>query len=1149
MDVKPPATGGIGQAAGDTRNFLVDNWPLLAGVGLTLGGAGLWWKNKRDREQEEEEQALLSGMHHKAGMVKLAAEFPVQIGFLVRCNERRLTGTEVRVAIEKCAAISDAMAEDWIHFFGAAAGLEAEATSGMMKAADDPDAAIKKTPLNPLKSSAGDFNASATAADTAQPKQPAIQALQGITGGAAPAGAAAAPAAPAQPVAPGTVAAQPQPQQPVPPDAVPGAAAVAASKGLAQPSAANRLGIPTLSEAMKALPDAGPEPYRTNVEQRMMGSQSESTRAKLRVQRQYLDQLSRAAASPHKTEAERYAAQQEMNRLQADRPEYKPMGSAGLRQPMTSSGELMGRKKLETDAFQRAIDERADYANDLSSWRWMPSVGGVAKDMQETTGLMNRGVPYRKAMAQNWSAPAGDLTAGQFGNNAAFAVSHGPGAIFGVPAGATADFQNWMRGGEPSMEHTRSAARDFMSTYLSLVSPGGAAAKRSGGIFSPEHVPSGGKGPGSMFLDTAPALADKMQEYAKNTENGNPLLRTLADHGSGLVRMAGPIASSLALGGIPGGGGAATVEGAAAPAATGLAKMIPGAVRSGWGTFARNFGGILPRGGTGTTAGYASFLPNYVTKQFLSPRDSADDMIRAGLQNSVPIVDNLSMNQMTGVKERGMSIDPEPTPWNPATNPPPHDLRAWPEARKQLLVGRIADVNEMRAKTGKPALSPGEQEALEKVYLKSFDDLHDKQRQQAVVGAVESMRNPDGTYNPNGTFDIPVKDPKNLAMSPQVADAARFQAAMDNESLTKLNARIPPELAGKVERGMAITPQEQAILTAQNVDIPTIQRLGTRFANAKAVEIAHDQFRGDLVAARAAMGMPVAMEAAAKENPSLVKAGEKEVESGLAANVWEGIKNIWNTSDPMTRLLLFGGAAVGIVGLLNSVLGEGGLGSILMTLLGGGAAVLGANKLGLLPEGMSGPINSAADMFGLGDLVRNQAVQPMTEDQLNAAMAPTPTAPGNPPPEGAPAGLPAGPAAGAAADAGLPGASSPVAPGAPAAPAGAAQTAPPEPDFRDLNVRRDLVRMAPDARVPVLYRAMQANPEMGAQIAKVADNWGITARLTVLPKLQKVIPDIDMEQAQAGVDTFKRLPPRIQEEYRKMYKLKDVEEAAAAAGR
>ena len=162
------------QVGSGIKNFATENWPALLAGGAALGAGGMWWKNRQDRKRDEEEEALLTGMHPKAAMVKLAREFPVQVGFLARCGERRLNDIEVQRAIEKCASISDGVAEDWIRFFDAAARFEAGTSSRMMKAAElpppvppveepKPAAPVKTEATSPLNTAGGGANATANA--------------------------------------------------------------------------------------------------------------------------------------------------------------------------------------------------------------------------------------------------------------------------------------------------------------------------------------------------------------------------------------------------------------------------------------------------------------------------------------------------------------------------------------------------------------------------------------------------------------------------------------------------------------------------------------------------------------------------------------------------------------------------------------------------------------------------------------------------------------------------------------------------------------------------------------------------------------------------------------------------------------------------
>jgi hypothetical protein len=68
---------------------------------------------------------------------------------------------------------------------------------------------------------------------------------------------------------------------------------------------------------------------------------------------------------------------------------------------------------------------------------------------------------------------------------------------------------------------------------------------------------------------------------------------------------------------------------------------------------------------------------------------------------------------------------------------------------------------------------------------------------------------------------------------------------------------------------------------------------------------------------------------------------------------WDFLQN----ADGPTKALLGIGVPVALLGMLSMVLGEEGMGGLLMTLLGGGAALYGASRAGLLPD------------FGLGSIL------------------------------------------------------------------------------------------------------------------------------------------------------------------------------------
>jgi hypothetical protein len=128
-----PGPDPLQRGGAQLKGFAAENWPWLVGGGLALGGAGLLWRRMADRKREEDEQALLGRMYGKTA--ELARAYPFQAGFMARCGQLGLTGPEIRTAIEKCAGLSDTLADEWTGFFAAAAGSEAEGPAALEKAA------------------------------------------------------------------------------------------------------------------------------------------------------------------------------------------------------------------------------------------------------------------------------------------------------------------------------------------------------------------------------------------------------------------------------------------------------------------------------------------------------------------------------------------------------------------------------------------------------------------------------------------------------------------------------------------------------------------------------------------------------------------------------------------------------------------------------------------------------------------------------------------------------------------------------------------------------------------------------------------------------------------------------------------------------
>jgi hypothetical protein len=123
---------------------------------------------------------------------------------------------------------------------------------------------------------------------------------------------------------------------------------------------------------------------------------------------------------------------------------------------------------------------------------------------------------------------------------------------------------------------------------------------------------------------------------------------------------------------------------------------------------------------------------------------------------------------------------------------------------------------------------------------------------------------------------------------------------------------------------------------------------------------------------------PQAGSVAASRNPALASMAQQKVETGEAPNMFTAIQDTWNGMDTLGKVLTFGGVGLGLVGLLSGLMGEGGTGSILAALLGGGMALFGANRGGLLQGNQAGQgMDAGLQQLGLGHLgsPAQQAVQ------------------------------------------------------------------------------------------------------------------------------------------------------------------------------
>jgi hypothetical protein len=205
--------------------------------------------------------------------------------------------------------------------------------------------------------------------------------------------------------------------------------------------------------------------------------------------------------------------------------------------------------------------------------------------------------------------------------------------------------------------------------------------------------------------------------------------------------------------------------------------------------------------------------------------------------------------------------------------------------------------------------------------------------------------------------------------------------------------------------------------------------------------------------------------------------------------VMTSLKGIWDGLGTMGQILVGGGLAVGLFGLMNSIMGEGGMGSILATLLGGGALALGLNKGNMLPQGVSDVINPFLKSIGLSDLAGGAA----------------PAAPGAAPATTGPGG-------------------EPVAATAPPA-ANSAMKQLGINSIQDPGAVEKLMSAAPDVRTNVLQEALASGQVSGEDLATAASHWeGNRGRVMAALREKLNNPNLPEATGQSLIDAYMSLP-------------------------
>jgi hypothetical protein len=981
----PKVPGVMDQFAstvGKGRDWLVQPKHYLPalGIGLGLGGLGLWYKNKRDREQEEEEQALLEGMHPKAAMVKLAAEFPIQIGFLARCGERGLTGTEVRMAVEKCAALSDDIADEWTRFFVGAAGLEAGATSGLTKAAQDP---IKKVKVNPLQSTGGGAEDAAAAAQragqqaTPQTAAQGIPPVPGVTGTAAPK-APVPPQAPAPGVAPpASVAA-----------ATPGARAVA-------PAAA-----PEPAAAAAPAPPVDPYAGMTQIQKDMARAPSNRDIVMRRMWQKQVDEASRALSTPGLSPEEQVDARANYQRVLAAEPAGgEAAGVAGANRPVPGQLEMRNLR----DARQQEVLDAATEAlgKEMGTTQWMPTVSGVKTDQELMAKRINEGMNPALAQRLNFSSAQNDPTLQSYalGTTKNVLTKTYP-ALYGQVLGAASDLYNM----DPSLTNSRSAWRDFASIPFAAYGPQDARAARPGGL--------------SFSGQVMPRWSKNLEDYATAPGTSTPM-QYIAGGASDLAKqydLIANIAGYSRLGGA-GGGAAAGEAGAAAPAAAGLLGRIPMLSR------AIQAAKAIPE--LSVPGGFATW--------------------GAMMEGLTPGKGNMTARQVERMQE-DQRLGKGPTPAG-------LDMEQWGTYAGQIAQGRVNAANEQSLiNTGVP-LTPEQIAQTEKTVRSEVINQYTAQRKNFVDKTVPGMQ-AKGKIDLSGP-DYNPTDTRKWMSSPGRAEGVGHVNRQANETLEIMAKKLPPETSMRITQQEPLTPEDMVAMQKAGVDpaqaTDAAHNASQSFLLLKAQQ---EPYYGNMQAMKEQNTGPQGM-AKAVQNPQtgLADEAKQKTEAGEYPDPISAVKGMWDGLGTAGQLMVGLGLPVALFGLMNSFMGEGGMGSMLMTLLGGAGVIGGLHQGNMLPGGVQDLINNILSGFGLSHLAAGGtqagALKPPPgtaatgagAGAAGAAAAGVPAAPATTPAVPAPTGAPAAPAPAPTAPATTP-AATPTAPTAPTAPAAPAAPAP-----------------------------------------------------------------------------------------------------------
>jgi hypothetical protein len=1039
-------------AAGGLKNFVTDYWPGLLAGGAALGAGGLWWKQQQERKREEEEEELLSGMHPKLAMVKLAHEFPVQVGFLARCGERRLNNAQVQRAIEKCASISDGMAEDWIRFFAVASGMTkaAEPIKPLVPKETQPiPAPVSKVPTSPLRSAGGGAEDSANAAakapaaggwgDTLRRGASALwsgpQALAGANR-AAPTPAPAPAPAPAPPapggfmdtVGRGARALWSGPQ-----------ALQGANTGAPTPGSRPEPATPT-EPARTSPPTTTPGVAPTNTQQLMANAPSRANMAQQAQWGKQLDEFSRRMSDPALPPEQRAQAKTQYTSLLQNKPQQGPaMGEEGQNRPVLSRGQEIAQEQLERERREGIVDAVGNSFNSMARNKWLPTVGGVREDQAAAAAKVREGATPEQAAMESYSAPTNDPSYSAMLGHAAQGMSGVLPGLYGTAGGAMTDLYNR----DPNMTYTAAGARDLTAPFTNML----------GGARHPVADQASGL---SMQRDVMPGLSDKLRNYA---EAQNPDAPMGSQYAAGLgSRLAGNYTTLGNLAGMSAIGGPMIAGATGVPAAGPISAL-------------RMLAKTAPTSAPGL--------------QVLG--DAAGEW-----QDQTPGAGGLTPRQQQG-QERAMveaatGQRPVTADMVPA-NTSPMEQQAFAAS---TINGGVEAQNAKLTAAGKPPMNAQQTAAFREQQQAKLDPIFKQHNEARAAANIPGLSQDGKTFDPMGQIKLPegfnASNTRSF-MTPEMSQHVEVLQHQDMKTFNDMVKALPPDMQQHLQSGAPATPQEMEAMKQAGVDPNMVKATAQRIATSGPLLDSVKRWNGDLTKAQEAAGTPEAMRAAATSNTSLTDAAKQNA-AATGTDFMSSLSKMWTDLGPMGQILVGGGMAVGLFGMLNSVMGEGGMGSILMGLLGGGAVGLGLNQAGMLPQGVSDVLNPILNQIGLGGLAGGKPGETGAPNTAGAAGAAKPAA------------TPA--AGGAASKVGV--------------------------NLADPAARKALLSAPPAQQDTALQQKAQADPALKAQLLQAHSTWtsGIPFSQSIVSgKIREQYPDMTDQEISTLMDTVGRNRGRL----------------------